>query len=179
MSAVYRSSIPNFGAHRSRIRTAHNLILMHQSISPNQQYWRNCQAGVPAEVVLGSPKTPHCKHLGICRMNLERDSSRLSCKNSLLAYLRVDAPTGRLLIHFVAESITPSCAEYFFSGGVFTLPDDFQLPAGVVAALNLDPRAADYRLQKGRYLVLDDDYFATISLRLTSVARAEVRALAA
>lgn len=152
---------------------------MHPSISPNQQYWRNCQAGIPAEVVLGSPKTPNCERLGICRMNLERNSSRLTCKNSLLAYLRIDIPTGRLLIHFVAESISPSCAEYFFKNGVFMLPDDFQLPAGVVTALNLDLQAADYRLQKGKYLVLNDDYFSTISLRLTSVARAEVMALAA
>lgn len=152
---------------------------MHQHTSSTQHFWRNCQAGTPAEVILGSPKTPHCKNLGICRIQLEHTLAFPSCRNKIAAYLRVDEPTGRLLIHFLKSSVSAECADYFFSGGVFRVEDDYVLSAEVASALLVGEPIGDCRLLKGIYPVLSDDHFLTISVKLFDSARLSSVMLAA
>lgn len=152
---------------------------MHQSISIYQQFWRNCQAGTPAEVILGSPKTPHCKNLGICQIRLEQTTPQLNCENRAIAYLRIDRPTGRLLIHFLKKSMSKGCINYFFGAGHFKMKDDFLLPEGVSSALILKKKGMTYRVEKGDYLILSDDHFLTVSLRLSAASESKQVALAA
>lgn len=146
---------------------------MHQTTNVQQRFWRNCQAGIPAEVILGSPKSPQCKNLGICRIQLERTLPLLSCKNRTMAYLRIDQPTGRLLLHFVNSSITEQCAAYFFASGSFHITEDYILPQAVAAALCPDWQTKDCRIKSGSYPVLNDDHFVSVSVRVAAKPQSE------
>lgn len=152
---------------------------MHQTINAQQKFWRNCQAGIPAEVILGSPKSPECKNLGICRIQLERTLPLPSCKNRTIAYLRVDLPTGRLLVHFLNSSITDECAAHFFKSGVFHISEDYILSPEVVSALYPGQRIKNCRIRSGNYPVLNDDHFVSLSVRVTTKAESGVLLLAA
>ena len=152
---------------------------MYQTMSAYQQFWRNCQSGIPAEVILGSPKTPRCKNLGICQIRLEQTSPQANCENRAVAYLRIDKPTGRLLIHFLNQSMSQGCLNYFFGQGVFKMKDGFILPTSVSSALMLNSERGACRVEKGDYLILSDDHFLTVSLRLSVGIERQQIALAA
>jgi len=136
-------------------------------MSAYQQFWRNCQSGIPAEVILGSPKTAGCKNLGICQIKLEQTRPQANCDNRTVAYLRIDQPTGRLLIHFLHQSMSEGCLNYFFGKGLFRMKDGFVLPTSVSSALMLTSERGACRVEKGDYLILNDDHFLTVSLRLS------------
>lgn len=142
---------------------------MHQSSPLFQQYWRECQAGTPAEVILGSPKVEHCKNFGICRVSLEQGRVQGFCNNKTTAYLRIDPPTNRLLVHFLSCSFNDECAERFFQEGVFRMDEDYHLPLNISRALTNSETVASYRIEKGNYPLLVDDHFHTVSLRLARI----------
>lgn len=140
---------------------------MHQSISLFQQFWRECQSGTPAEVILGSPKMKDCKNFGICRVSLEKSQSSRFCDNKTVAYLRLDQLTGRLLIHFLSCSFNSDCADRFFQTGNFRMDDHYFLSKEITAALSLDQAQSSFYIEKGNYPILADDHFHTVSLRLS------------
>lgn len=141
--------------------------MKHPSSNTFNQFWRNCQAGIPAEVVLGSPKTRHCKNFGICRVSLEQDQLSGFCDNKTVAYLRIDQPTNRLLLHFLSCSFNNNCGERFFSRGDFRMDDDYFLPKEVSSVLTNNEASINYRIEKGTYPILIDEYFHTVSLRIS------------
>lgn len=133
-----------------------------------QNYLTNCQKGISAEVVLGSPRFADCRNFGICRMNLAPQNSSCNCKDCLACFLRIDAPTGRLLIHLPVTSISKTARQRFFSADTFRIDDPFYLPKAISAALAIS--ANGYYIDKGEYPLLDDAHFLTVSLRLKAVA---------
>ncbi len=134
-----------------------------------QQYLRACQAGLPAEIVLGSPKSETCKDLGVCRIYLEgRPADRQPCGEPVSAYLRVDRQTGRLLVHFLECSINPAVRDAHFRDDRFRVTDGYRLDPSVVAALGLP--AGNHRIYPGSYPVMDDEHLLTVSLRLGEAA---------
>jgi len=143
---------------------------MHRSYPFFQQYWRECQAGIPAEVILGSPKSKDCENFGICRVSLEQGQIRGFCDNKTIAYLRIDPPTNRLLIHFLSCSFNTDCAQRFFREGTFRIDDDYYLPQEITRALTNAETISNFRIAKGLYPMLIDDHFHTVSLRLARVS---------
>ncbi|CAH0999752.1 hypothetical protein LEM8419_01052 [Neolewinella maritima] len=87
------------------------------------------------------------------------------CARVVEAYLRIDVPTGRLLVHFTNTSIAPDTRQQHFSGAVFTVRDSYRLPSWVVEQLGLPPSV--YRITPGRYPSLEDDAFTSLSVRLS------------
>lgn len=147
---------------------------MHQSISLFQQFWRECQSGTPAEVILGSPKMKDCKNFGICRVSLEKSHDNRFCDNKTAAYLRVDPLTGRLLIHFLSCSFNTDCAERFFQTGNFRMDEDYFLSKEMADALSLDRTKTSFYVEKGNYPILIDDHFHTVSLRLSNTEASDI-----
>jgi len=147
---------------------------MHQSISLFQQFWRECQSGTPAEVILGSPKMKDCKNFGICRVSLEKSQSNRFCDNKTVAYLRIDIPTGRLLIHFLTCSFNADCADRFFRAGNFRMDDHYFLSKEIANALSLDRAQQSFYVEKGNYPILIDEHFHTVSLRLSNTEASEI-----
>lgn len=154
--------------------------MKHPSTNTFHQFWRNCQAGTPAEVILGSPKTRHCKNFGICRVSLEQDQLSGFCDNKTIAYLRIDQPTNRLLLHFLSCSFNDNCGERFFACGDFRMDDDYLLPKEISSVLTNSEDTTSYRIEKGTYPILIDEHFHTVSLRISAaVAIQEALVLAA
>jgi hypothetical protein len=155
-------------------------IMKYPSTNYFHQFWRNCQAGTPAEVILGSPKTRHCINFGICRVSLEQGQLSEFCDNKTVAYLRIDQPTNRLLLHFLSCSFTDNCEERFFASGTFKMDGDYLLPKEISSALTNSEDPTNYRIEKGTYPILIDDHFHTVSLRISAaVAVQEMMVLAA
>lgn len=144
-----------------------------QPPSPHfEHFWRSCQTGILADVILGSPKSQNCKDFGICRIALELGAYQQICHNRALAYFRIDPPTSRLLVHFLSCSIDTECAAYFFRAGTFRMDEDYELPQDVAQALAMDKNAPSFRIEKGSYPALIDDHFHTVSLRLAQAVGA-------
>ncbi|MTB50705.1 hypothetical protein [Lewinella sp. W8] len=104
----------------------------------------------------------------MCKIHLEPSVQDCQCDNLVAAYLRLDPPTGRLLLHFLGCSISPDCRQRFFANRSFRIEDDFPLPIPVMDALNLGGHS--FYLERGDYPLLEDDHFLTVSLRLGSTA---------
>jgi hypothetical protein len=137
------------------------------------QFQRNCQEALPAEVVLGSPKTKDCRNFGICRIRMNTTGLSKECR-SVQAYLRIDLPTGRLLLHFVTGSLATPCAMRHFANNSFRIEEDFQIPMPVVKALALDGGYQSIFMEKGIYPTMQDANFYTVSIRLRRQARPTV-----
>lgn len=151
--------------------TEHNRSTHIMKLSaPNSfhQFWRNCQAGIPAEVILGSPKTRHCKDFGICRVSLEQSQLSGFCDNKTVAYLRIDPPTNRLLLHFLSCSFNEACEQRFFAEGEFRMDGDYLLPNEITTVLLNKEKPESYLIEKGSYPILIDEHFHTVSLRLSA-----------
>ncbi|WP_116125001.1 hypothetical protein [Lewinella sp. IMCC34183] len=133
--------------------------------SPYTAYLAACRTGVRAEVRLGSPRQPDCGGVGVCAVRLydDRRFRTDACPQRISAYLRRDAPTGRLLVHFNRAGLTPFLRRRYLSDGCLFLPEPGPLSGGVREALDLD---APYDLAPGRYPGLEDDHFLTFSLGL-------------
>jgi hypothetical protein len=145
-------------------------IMKHPSMNSFNQFWRNCQAGTPAEVILGSPKTRYCKDFGICRVSLEQVQFSGFCDNKTVAYLRIDHPTNRLLLHFLSCSFNENCKNRFFARGEFRMDDDYLLPLEISTALTNSESPTKHCIEKGTYPILIDEHFHTVSLRISVAA---------
>lgn len=154
--------------------------MRYPSTNSFNQFWRNCQAGIPAEVILGSPKTRHCKNFGIYRVSLEPGQLSGFCNNTTVAYLRIDRPTKRLLLHFLSCSFNESCGQRFFASGAFRMDEGYLLPGEITTALTGNEQPKALCIEKGTYPILTDQHFHTVSLRISTAAAArEVMVLAA
>ncbi|MBB4078464.1 hypothetical protein GGR28_001077 [Lewinella aquimaris] len=135
-------------------------------ISPYATYLRHCRSGISVEVRLGSPESPNCSGLGICGIEPESVLSTTSQSNGVRGYLRIDPPTGRLLIHFTNESLGEEIRQKHFPPAGFSLGHEVQLPNWLVAALRLP--AGRHRIEAGSYPTLDDGTFTTLSVRISA-----------
>ena len=134
-----------------------------------QEYLLRCQAGVPAEVTLGSPRSRDCADLGVCRVQLENEvRSCTDCSAVATAYLRIDPPTGRLLIHILACSLSEEDRAFHFGDDYLTVDHSYQLSAAVRRAIGLPE--GDYRISPGNYPILDDEDLLTVSVGLAQVS---------
>lgn len=88
------------------------------------------------------------------------------CGNVTVAYLRIDPPTNRLLVHFLSCSLNEESAARFFKSTTFRMDDDYYLPKDVARSLTAGGAPKEYCIEKGDYPILVDDYFHTVSLRL-------------
>lgn len=144
--------------------------------TPYARYLAACRGGLRAEVRLGSPRHPDCGGHGICSILLPAATAALPpCPARLPAYLRVDAPTGRLLLHLDRTALAPQLYRRHFPDGRLWLPGPVPLPAEVLHALGQPgPRC----LPPGRYPTLEDEHFITLSLPLARSATRHLRAAA-
>lgn len=140
---------------------------MCQQSNSYNNYLLNCQEGILTQVTLGSAKFSDCRNLGICRMDMMPKISNSGCENCLPGYLRLDLPTGRLLLHFVASSVDQKIYQRFFQKQTFRMDEDFLLPANIVKLLKLPQRTVI--IEQGAYPVLNDDRFLTLSLRISEL----------
>lgn len=124
-----------------------------------QQFMRNSQNGLPVEVSLVASGLPGAS-FSVC---LEGEYSVVTTTAPIMAYIRLDPPTGRLLTHFLRASITGTCHQAHFRQNAFTCSGQTLSP-GVVEALGWKP--GNYHLAKGQYPILADADFYTVSARI-------------
>ncbi len=140
--------------------------MMHSLITPYLTYLRDCRAGLGVMVRLGSPEYTDCSSLGICELFVEDHLSTGRCRSTCVpAYLRLDTPTGRLLLHFENRAISVEIRRHHFPRGGFTVLHPYHLPPRFVEDLQLE--GGPYQIEGGTYPLLDDGTFTTLSLRLT------------
>ncbi|NJB84723.1 hypothetical protein GGR26_000468 [Lewinella marina] len=133
-------------------------------------YHRACRSGLPTDVRLGSPRLRDCGGLGICSIRLRgQNTSAAACSHVVPTFLRIEAATGRLLLHLTGRALTPEVRERHFRGGFLTLTHPYRLSPPLLRALGLP--AGKYTLPTGRYPILDDGTFCTASLPLACVIR--------
>jgi len=124
-----------------------------------QQFLRNSQNGIPVEVALGTNNRLSTVY-SVC---LEGEYIYSSQDETVMAYLRLDLPTGRLLTHFLRASIESKYHRGHFEQNCFTCSDQ-SLSPGVVKALGWRP--GKYHLASGHYPILEDADFYTVSARV-------------
>ncbi|WP_020568812.1 hypothetical protein [Neolewinella persica] len=90
------------------------------------------------------------------------------CNNCLRGYLRVDIPTGRLLLHFPTSLIKGNLQQRFFNNQLFRMDDDFVIPTSI--AKNLGYTGETVKIRRGTYPVLNGEQFLTLSLRISVAA---------
>ncbi len=140
---------------------------MHPPTTPYLTYLRACRSGLRVMIRLGSPDHEDCRYLGICEMVAEDRLTPGGCPSTCVpAYLRMDVPTGRLLLHVDDRAITPAIRKLHFPPPGFTVLRPYFLPTRIGDQLGLPE--PDYRIATGTYPVLDDGTFTTLSLRLVS-----------
>ena len=100
---------------------------------------------------------------------------RQSCATVLPAYLRLDRPTGRLLLHFDTDAITEAVRQQHFPADRFRVPASYRLPSWVVRGLELP--AGVYRIVPGEYPALGDGEFTTLSVRITTAVTVRIPGL--
>ena len=128
-------------------------------------YLDACRNGLRAEARLGSPRLRNCAGIGICSIEPVRAPKlRPACGPSIPAFVRLDAPTGRLLLHLESCAISPMLRRRHFADGLLRVADACRLSATLVTDLGL-PEEPFY-IAPGRYPVLDDGTFLTLSLAL-------------
>ncbi len=138
-------------------------------------YHAACRRGLRLSVHLGSPRSGNCSATGICSLQSLDYVPRQSCAVVLPAYLRLDRPTGRLLLHFDTSAITETARGQHFANDRFRVPCSYRLPSWVVRGLDLP--AGVYRIVPGEYPVLGDGVFTTLSVGITTAVTARMRGL--
>jgi len=124
-----------------------------------QQFLRNSQNGVPVEVTLGT----NSGLSNVYSIYIEGEYNYSSQDETVMAYLRLDLPTGRLLTHFLRASIEKKCHNGHFKQNCFTCSDQ-SLSPGVVKALGW--KSGKYHMVSGHYPILEDADFYTVSARV-------------
>jgi hypothetical protein len=140
---------------------------MHEKLI-NAQYLDNCRTGILTQVTLGSPKFLDCRNFGVCRMRVISEVTHDGCSNCLTGYLRVDIPTGRLLLHFPISLIKGNLQQRFFNNQLFRMDDDFVIPKSIAKGLGFTRETV--KIECGTYPILNDEQFLTLSLRVCVVA---------
>lgn len=130
-------------------------------------FLRQCRSGIEAEVLLGSPKYEDCRDLGICKVYTESLRRTCDCQHWVSAYLRVDAPTLRLLLHIRAASISDSTRDIFFPTSGFVVQHPYRLKTSLIDQLGLE--GEEILIAPGNYPILAVDDFTLLSLRLVGV----------
>jgi len=138
---------------------------MHEKLI-NAQYLDNCRTGTLTQVTLGSPKFLDCRNFGICRMRAISEITHAGCNNCLVGYLRVDIPTGRLLLHFPIFLIEGKLHQRFFNNQLFRMDDDFVVPKSIARSLGF--RKEMVTVERGTYPILNDEQYLTLSLRVSA-----------
>lgn len=136
------------------------------NLSPQMaNYIQECQTGILADVVLGNPKAECCGS-GICHIHIGPHAmSPEACNGiNLLAFIRMDDVHGRLLIHFLTDSIDEQCLQEHFINSSLVLSEDFELPIALTTRLNYLHQVLT--IKAGEYPLLNDGLFSTISVRL-------------
>lgn len=134
---------------------------------------RDCGAGLRADVRLGSPRFSDCRGVGICAILLDGlPDAGFTCRDWCEARLTIDAPTGRLLLHFLRSTISERTYDHHFGSGYLKVQEAYRLPKVVADSLQLDETHAS--ILPGRYPVLETDDLLLVSCRLHG---AEVRTL--
>jgi hypothetical protein len=123
-------------------------------------FLRNCHNGVPVEVTLASQN----QRDGDFPIHLEGEYVRTNHSSTIMAYLRPDGPTGRLLIHFLRHSIISERQARYFDKDLFVAATNQSLSPGVIKALGWKP--GEYYLGSGLYPILGDADFYTVSGRV-------------
>ncbi len=150
---------------------------MHHLHAIFSDYHAACHRGLRLSVQLGSPRSGDCSSVGICNLQPPDYLPRQSCATVLPAYLRLDRPTGRLLLHFDTSAITKTVRQQHFAADRFRVPCSYRLPSWVVRGLELP--AGVYRIVPGEYPVLGDDAFTTLSVRVTTAVGVRTLGVAA
>lgn len=133
-----------------------------------RNYLRECQNGVLTEVVLSTPDPARQKALGISRVYLAGERFLTpSGADRVAAYLRIDPYYGRLLIHFLACSLSADVRSKHFDGDNFQVAAAY--PIGGSVARELALAEGDYWLNTGDYPVLDDGDLLTVSVSIGRV----------
>jgi hypothetical protein len=90
------------------------------------------------------------------------------CNYCIMGYLRIDIPTGRLLLHFPISWINEHLRQRFFNNQLFRMDDDFVVPKSIAKGLGFTKEAV--KIERGTYPILDDEQFLTLSLRTSVTA---------
>lgn len=139
-----------------------------------RMYLRKSQAGLPAEIVLGSPKSASCRHFGVCRIYFLGETLLIpACADRVSGYLRREPQTGRLLVHFLVDTLSVAIREKHFAEGYFRITHPYTLRRDL--SDKLDFPEGDHQLCPGKYPVMDDGHLLTVSLALWPVAAAPAR----
>lgn len=123
-----------------------------------QQFLRKSESGIPIEIAVVA--TAESAVVSVCLKGEYKPSPRPAM---IMAYLRPDVPTGRLLIHFLRRSICRSSQSRPFAENCFTASGQLLSP-GVIRALGWEP--GKYQLAKGHYPILEDADYYTVSARV-------------
>ncbi|WP_020567425.1 hypothetical protein [Neolewinella persica] len=125
-------------------------------------FLQNCQNGVLVEMNLVSKVSSSLEYAISLKGEILPDNR----SNKVMAYLRTDLQTGRLLIHFIRSSIFMEPQSRYFFNDFFTAPTNLSLSPLVVKALGW--KRGEYHLRKGSYPMLDEAGFCTVSGRVGS-----------
>lgn len=120
----------------------------------------SCQTGIRTRVALAA-EDPNVQN---CQIRLYDEKPPEVSTPTVVAYLRIDKPTGRALVHFVRNSIPEVSWRLCFAKGLFSVSDDYSLSTGVIEALGW--KGNKYEVTKGFYPLLEDAEFITASLRI-------------
>jgi|GEM_PF-2029107 len=132
---------------------------------PYLHYLRECQTGVLAEIILGNQLIAGAGETGISRIYLTGETFLVpSGMERVSAFLRLDAQTGRLLIHFLGCSISETVRQKYFSDGSFLMESGYPLGGQVARELNLVE--GDHWISTGNYPLLDDGEMLTVSVSI-------------
>jgi hypothetical protein len=137
-------------------------LIMYTTSSTYPLFLANCQRGVPVEVYFGQ----RGQHQQI-DLRLYNESRKDIITASVLAYARIDRPTGRLLVHFLRQSLPAQQLVSAFSRNQLSISSEGTIAPAAARLLGLPE--GHYTLPTGQYPVLTDDHFATVSLRLQSM----------
>lgn len=110
-------------------------------VSPQlRKFWEACRSGIPMELSV-PPDGP-------------------DRAGSIPCFVRLDEPTGRLLVHFARRA--PGVRDLTFPEGHFAVNTKYSLPKEVGFR-----SGGTCWVEPGRYPVLSCDNFLTVSLRLS------------
>lgn len=97
-------------------------------------------------------------------MEMAEDELNNECICWVSALLRIDGPTGRLLLHMDNLTLHELTRKRQFAADLFDMEVPFAVPLRIAEELGLP--VENHAIAPGRYPILDDGEFTTLSLRL-------------